>query len=49
MLYIDNYAAFFVLELIGNTGVSMWQTTSQVVIADMSTPENRGRAVAMRN
>ena len=49
VLYIDNYAAFFVLELIGNTGVSMWQTTSQVVIADMSTPENRGRAVAMRN
>ena len=49
VLYIDNYAAFFVIELIGNTGVSMWQTTSQVVIADMSTPENRGRAVAMRN
>ena len=49
VLYIDSYAAFFVLELIGNTGVSMWQTTSQVVIADMSTPENRGRAVAMRN
>ena len=49
VLYVDNYAAFFVLELIGNTGVSMWQTTSQVVIADMSTPENRGRAVAMRN
>ena len=49
VLWIDNYAAFFVVELIGNTGVSMWQTTSQVVIADMSTPENRGRAVAMRN
>ncbi len=49
VLYIDNYAAFFVLELIGNTGVAMWQTTSQVVMADMSTPENRGRAVAMRN
>ncbi|MXY59036.1 MAG: MFS transporter, partial [Chloroflexi bacterium] len=26
VLYIDSYAAFFVLELIGNTGVSMWQT-----------------------
>lgn len=49
VLYVDSYAAFFVVELIGNTGVSMWQTTSQVVIADMSTPENRGRAVAMRN
>ena len=49
VLWIDNYAAFFVVELIGNTGVSMWQTTSQVVVADMSTPENRGRAVAMRN
>jgi len=30
-------------------GVSMWQTTSQVIVADMSTPENRGRAVATRN
>ena len=49
VLWVDNYAAFFVVELIGNTGVSMWQTTSQVVVADMSTPENRGRAVAMRN
>ena len=49
VLWIDNYAAFFVVELVGNTGVSMWQTTSQVVVADMSSPENRGRAVAMRN
>ncbi len=49
VLWVDNYAAFFVVELIGNTGVSMWQTTSQVVVADMSSPENRGRAVAMRN
>ena len=49
VLWVDDYAAFFVVELIGNTGVSMWQTTSQVVVADMSSPENRGRAVAMRN
>ena len=49
VLWVDSYAAFFVVELIGNTGVSMWQTTSQVVVADMSSPENRGRAVAMRN
>ena len=49
VLFVDNYIQFFVLELIGAIGVSMWQTTSQVMIADMSTPENRGKAVAARN
>ena len=49
VLFVDNYAQFFALELIGAIGVSMWQTTSQVMVADMSTPENRGKAVAARN
>lgn len=49
VLFVDNYLQFFALELIGAIGVSMWQTTSQVMIADMSTPENRGKAVAARN
>ena len=49
VLFVDNYAQFFVLELVGAVGVSMWQTTSQVMVADMSTPENRGKAVAARN
>jgi MFS family permease len=46
---VDSYTLFFVLEFIGAIGVSMWQTTSQVIVADMSSPENRGRAVATRN
>ena len=49
VLLVDNYAQFFALELVGAVGVSMWQTTSQVMVADMSTPENRGKAVAARN
>lgn len=49
VIFTDNYAQFFVLEFVGAIGVSMWQTTSQVIVADMSTPETRGRAVATRN
>ena len=44
----DSYTAFVLLELLGAIGSSMWQTTSQVMIADMSSTENRGRAVALR-
>ena len=49
VIFTDNYAQFFVLEFIGAIGVAMWQTTSQVIVADMSTPATRGRAVATRN
>jgi DHA1 family multidrug resistance protein-like MFS transporter len=49
VFFTDSFPAFFALEFIGAIGVSMWQTTSQVIVADMSTPENRGRAVATRN
>jgi MFS family permease len=49
VFFTDSFPAFFALEFIGAIGVSMWQTTSQVIVADMSTPQNRGRAVATRN
>jgi MFS transporter, DHA1 family, multidrug resistance protein len=49
VFFTDSFPAFFALEFVGAIGVSMWQTTSQVIVADMSTPENRGRAVATRN
>lgn len=49
VFFTDSFPAFFALEFIGAIGVAMWQTTSQVIVADMSTPENRGRAVATRN
>ncbi len=48
VLFVNSYEAFFVLEFIGAVGVSMWQTTSSILIADLSTRENRGRAVALR-
>ena len=44
----DSYVAFLVLELVGAVGIAMWQTTSQVMVADMSSPESRGKAVALR-
>ena len=44
----DSFGAFVLLELAGATGSSMWQTSTQVMVADMSSPENRGRAVALR-
>ena len=47
--FAGNYAQFFALEFMGAIGVSMWQTTSQIMVADVSTRANRGRAVALRN
>ena len=44
----DSFIAFIFLELLGFTGSTLWQTTTQVMVADMSSPENRGRAVASR-
>ena len=44
----DSFAAFVLLELGGATGSSFWQTPTQVMVVDMSSPENRGRAVALR-
>ena len=45
---IAGYAQFFVLEFIGAIGVSMWSTGVNIIMADVSGRENRGRAVAIR-
>lgn len=43
-----SYWDFFILEFIGAFGVAMWVTSSSVVMADISTRENRGRLLALR-
>ncbi len=46
--YTDSYLPFFVLEFIGQMGVSMWTTSTGVLVGDVTTPENRGRVMAVR-
>ena len=46
--YSTTYLQFFILEFVGAIGTSMWQTSSSILIADVSTASNRGRAVAIR-
>jgi len=45
----NDYVTFFALEFIGGVGVSMWVTGASIVMADITTHENRGRAVAIRS
>ena len=46
--FSDSYLPFFVLEFIGQMGVSMWTTSTGVLVGDVTTPENRGRVMAVR-
>ncbi len=47
--FSDSYVEFLIWEFIGGFGVSIWNTGSQVLIADVTEVENRGRAVAVRS
>jgi MFS family permease len=46
--FSETYWQFFALEFIGGIGVAMFNTSSQVVMADFTTAENRGRLMALR-
>ena len=46
--YTDTYVPFFILEFIGQMGVSMWTTSTGVLVGDVTTPANRGRVMAVR-
>jgi DHA1 family multidrug resistance protein-like MFS transporter len=48
-VFARNYIQFFALEMIGAIGLTMFNTTSMVIIADMSDSSNRGKAVALRS
>ena len=46
--FADTYMEFFVLEFIGGVGIAMWNTSANILIADVTEPHVRGRVVAMR-
>ena len=47
-VFAQSYIQFFALEFVGAIGLTMFNTTSMVMVADLSEPEYRGRAVALR-
>jgi len=47
--FATSYVEFLLWEFIGGFGVSTWNTSSSVLIADVTEVENRGRAVAVRS
>ena len=47
--FSDDYLSFFVLEIIGQVGVAMWATSSNVLLSDVTRTESRGRVLALRN
>ena len=47
-VFAQSYVQFFALEFVGAIGLTMFNTTSIVMVADLSETENRGRAVALR-
>lgn len=47
-IFVGSFIPFAILEFIGQLGVSMWMTSSSILIADVSNETNRGRAVATR-
>ena len=46
--FTGSYLTFFILEFFGQMGVSMWSTSTGVLVGDVTTPENRGRVMAVR-
>lgn len=46
--FAGDFATFLVLEFVGQIGVSMWNTSANVLLADMTTTGNRGRSLALR-
>jgi MFS family permease len=43
-----DFATFLVLEFVGQIGVSMWNTSANVLLSDMTTTASRGRVLALR-
>ena len=44
----DDYVTFLVLEMIGQVGVAMWGTSSNVLMSDVTETATRGRMLALR-
>lgn len=46
--FADDYLTFFVLEMVGQVGVAIWATSSNVLLSDVTSVESRGRVLALR-
>lgn len=46
--FADSYLQFLILEFIGGIGVATWITSSSILMADVTSVENRGRMLALR-
>ncbi|MEK9658673.1 MAG: MFS transporter [Chloroflexota bacterium] len=46
--FVHHYLAFFLLEILAGTGISVWMTSASALLADSTVVETRGRAVALR-
>ncbi|MEX2599491.1 MAG: MFS transporter, partial [Dehalococcoidia bacterium] len=47
--FAGDFTTFLILELIGQIGVAMWNTSSSVLLSDVTNTSNRGRALALRH
>ncbi len=46
--FSETYLPFFLLEILGGTGIAVWLTSSNALLADETEIASRGRAVALR-
>jgi MFS family permease len=46
--FVDSYLPFLLLEIVGGIGISVWMTSANVLMADSTRTETRGRVVAVR-
>ena len=46
--FSDDFVTFFVYEMIGQVGVAMWATSSNVLLSDVTNVASRGRVLALR-
>lgn len=47
-MFAQSYEQFIALEFMGSIGLAIWITGANIVVADVSGENNRGRAVALR-
>ena len=48
LFFVDSYVMFVAVEFVAQIGVSMFQTSVSVLIADVTSRETRGRFIALR-
>ena len=46
--FVDSYLPFLLLEVVGGIGISIWMTSANILMADNTRTETRGRIVAVR-